>query len=179
MRIQFDTNLDELVDVNYRFAMNSAAARKMRGRSIAWAGVAFALSLAAVAIFVSSIPVSRALLPMTGIATIGGIAFAFVYRRIYDRSFRQRLHKVLAEQVGDRHTWTCEIEPRSNGLWARDHGIELTLAWSDLVRVTDAEQDVEVLFRNGIVVARSRTFSSPQERAAFVAEVRTLAKGSA
>lgn len=56
-----------------------------------------------------------------------------------------------------------------------DDGTEITLPWQRMEEVIDTGDAIELRFRNALVVARNRVFSSPGQRAEFL----SIAEGHA
>ena len=174
--IQFDSNLDELVDANLRFIASTQWGARQRRRCIAWTVLAFILSMLMALAVMSGVTTSEGLLMLAALATVLGLAFGLIYRSGYDALVRSRLRRVLREQLGDRSPWRCEIELRPEGAWSRDHGVELLFSWGDSAAVEDGAAGVELRFRAGFILARAHAFATPDERRRFVEAARSLAE---
>ncbi len=174
--IQFDTNLDELVDVNLRFIAGARWGAKQRRRSIAAAILTFAASMFVVITIMGGVNTGSGLLAVAALAIAFSLMFGLVYRSGYDALMRNRLRRVLRDQLGNVSSWRCEIELRRDGAWSRGSGVELLLPWADCAAIDDGDAGVELRFRSGFILARSRAFATAGDRNRFIDAARALTR---
>jgi hypothetical protein len=103
-----------------------------------------------------------------GVAIVFSLLSYFWARWFYDRTISGRIKRIVLEQFAKADSLRCEIELRPNDLWTRQDGTEITLPWRDIEEVVETGDAIELRFRNGLVVARNRVFSSPSHRAEFL-----------
>lgn len=176
MRVQFETGLDDLVDLNVRVVSDTKFGGRQRTRSIWGAAVAFTLSVFVVSAAVAQVTSFTGLLLLAGLAGALGVVFGLLYRSVYDSALRRRLRDYLREQLGDKLTWVCEIELRPEGAWSRDHGVELMFPWSEATAVEDVADGIQLRFRSGVILARNRAFAAQEERKRFIEVARASAQ---
>lgn len=169
-RVQFEATLDELVDVNSRLADRSSVARSWRRRSIASVSVAVgAGTFLVLGVFSPEAPIVR-----FAATAMAGCAAWFLCGPMYDRALKARVRRYLAEQFGHDTTVPCTIELRAAGLWIRQKEIEMSFDWQAAESVDERAGDVEVVFRQGLVVVRGRAFQSVADREHFIDVARSL-----
>jgi hypothetical protein len=103
-----------------------------------------------------------ALVASVAALVIGGI-YWLVYRPLCEREVRG----FVAEMFGGKSTLPCRIELRPASVWARQGEVEIGLDWTSLERIAETERGVEMWFRDGLVVARSRSFGSVEDQQRF------------
>lgn len=119
----------------------------------------------------------RDFLSLVGIAITAAVIAVFVtaYQAPhYGARVKRRMANALAEQLGSS-PMHCEVELRPEHLWSRQGNIELRCAWKDATAIAEIPEGVELRFRDGYVLVRSRAFANDTERAAFTARARDLA----
>jgi len=178
MRVQFETGLDDLVDVNLRLVANTKWGGRQRTRSIWGAAISFAVSLFLVAAIVARVSSGAALLVLAGFSAALALVFAVIYRSTYDSRLRRHIRGYVEEQLQGARTWICEIELRPDGAWSRSHGLELTFPWSEATSVEDLADGVLLRFRPGVIFARNRAFATSEQRKTFVELARTAAQNA-
>jgi hypothetical protein len=123
-RVQFETNVAELVDANEQFWKRAPAGRAQRRRGIAAFAAAFTISLFAAA-FLAAGAGPRALVPITlGALVLGAVCWP-LHGRLYDLGLHRRIKRVLTDQSDGEESWSCEIELRPQGVCARSLGLEM------------------------------------------------------
>jgi hypothetical protein len=172
-RIQFVTNVDDLVDAYERYWRRAPAGRTQRRRGTIGVAASFAASVFVTAWVLGG--VSRSLVvPLAGIALLLGAASWPLSRYLYDSSLRRRLRRVLTQEAGERTSWLCEVELRDEGVWARGRGIESLYDWRELTWLEDDGDTIEFHFRGSFVMVRARAFAGPSERETFLDAARDL-----
>lgn len=174
-RFQFETNVDEQAEANERFWISSRAGQSQRRRGVATTAAAFTGTTFSVAFAING-AAPRAALPVALMALLLGAACWPLYGRLYDSGFRRRLRRVVAEEAGEQKTWTCEVELRSEGAWCRSRGIEFLFNWHQLSAIEDIDQGIELRFRAGYLMIRSRAFATAADREGFLAAAKRLAQ---
>jgi hypothetical protein len=178
MRIEFDMTVDDAVDLNHRVLQRSKTARSIRSRSI-WlpAVISGPIMLATWSLSSGALPSTPGMWAFgLGVAVVVCVAVYFLGRWLYDRTVSARIRRLVLEQYGQAESMRCAIELRPTDVWTRQNGTEITIPRRDIEEVVDTDDAIELRFRNGLVLARNRVFSSPDQRAEFLASVRrTLA----
>ena len=178
-RVEFDTTLDEMVDSQVRATRLTKAGRSWRRRAVAGAGVSAGVLFTGVLFLAVSIRADAARATDFAIAAVGGLvigsAWGWTYGRIYDWWVRRRARRFIAEWLGGKGPFRCEIELRPGGLWVRMASVETVYSWSDALYVEDQGDSIEVRFRAGLIVVWNRIFPTPFSRQRFLQEVRRLA----
>jgi hypothetical protein len=173
-RIRFDATIDEYIDVHERYLRLSDAGRSLRRRSIGGVALVSAGALFLMFTLMSDRSTGAILVGLVLAGLYGTLGWP-LHRTIHDGATRRRLKRFLRAELDGDGPWTCEMELRPEGFWSRSGGAELTLPWRDLRSVEPAGDDLQLLFRGGVVVARARAFASAEDRAAFAAAARAAA----
>ena len=175
-RIRFEPTLDERVEVTVRFFRDTAAGRAYRRRSLTKQIVVCGLVMLAIAAVIGEPTTLKALLGLLLLVTAVMALVALMFWQVEHAGLEDRVRRGVERHLATAGSGcTCEIELREEGVWARDAGVELTLPWSEAVRVEDGNGAVRLIFRSGIVVARGRAFQNMEEHASFVKRARDLA----
>jgi len=177
MRLEFDMTVDDAVDLNQRVLARSKTARSVRSRSI-WITtlVSGPISLATWILGSGSSPEGPAMWAVgIGVAVVVSVLAYFLGRWFYDSTVSRRVRRMVLEQFSSASSVQCEMEVRPTALWTSQDGTEITFPWRDLEEVVDTGNAIELRFRTGLAIARSRVFSSPGQRAEFL----SLVKGHA
>ena len=170
--IQFETNVDDVVDANDRYCRRARLFQAQRRRGIIGAAVVAAVLAFAIAWIATG---SQWRLAIALVALALGGAFWPLYGRFYDDGFKRRLRRIVVEQAGEKTSWLCEIELRKEGVWSRGQGVEVLFNWPELTLLEDTDAGILFHFRGGFVMARNRAFSAPAQRAQFLETARRLA----
>jgi hypothetical protein len=173
-RVGYDTTIDDAVDVGLRLANRSQAFRKQISQNVVIAGV-----LAGAVFFGGWIYFSGVSAVDLAVAACGGAAFGAIFSVLFKRLFMKEMlkqhRKITAEQFGGKPTMPTEVELRSDAVWVRQGGLELTFPWTHCTDIQDNADDVELDFSLGICVVRNRDFPSRADRQAFLETARRLA----
>ena len=166
-RIEFDTTVDELVDVNMRLLEHTSAYGQQR-KQAQWAWAVIAAGGAAVFLLRGTAVPSYGALAIAGVgALLSGLAVGSLQGRYYERYVRQHYRRVVNELYGEAPLTHWEFEIRPDTLWCRSEHSEVAFPWSRLRRVEDVPGAIELWFDPGLAVVRDRAFSAPEERRAF------------
>jgi hypothetical protein len=169
MRVQFDYTIDDVVDSAARTLFGSEAGR----RNQASTRVANAFSVAAlaglfVAAFVPANPDAR-----IAVGLIVGIAAGAVRWLRYPAVVRTAWRKQYLALFGSEGPFTCEVELRHEGVWARQNDTQVLYEWPGLAAIEDTPDSIDFRTRTGgYLVVRDRAFWSPEERDKFLATAR-------
>jgi hypothetical protein len=178
-RVEFDTTLDEIVDTQLRATRLTKAGRSWRRRAVVGAGVSAGVLFTGVVFLALSIRADAARVTDFAIAAVGGLVIGSgwgrTYGRIYDWWVRRRTGRFIAEWLGGKGPFRCEIELRLRGPWVRMASVETAYTWTDATYVEDKPDSIEVRFLAGLIVVRNRVFQTPFSRQRFLQEVRRLA----
>jgi hypothetical protein len=174
MRLEFDMTVDDAVDLNLRGLRRSKTFRSIRARAIWTPALISGPAVLATWILSSGSPPNSTVMWAIGgiVAVVFSVVAYFLGRWFYDWTVSRRIRRIVLEQFGKADSVRCEIELRPAELWTRQDGTEITLPWADLEDVVDTNDGIELRFRNGLVLARTRVFASPGQRAAFLAWVK-------
>jgi hypothetical protein len=174
--VEFDATLDEAIDVHVRAARRTSAFRRQRLINQWSVGLACALVLAGVTFREAPRPVTLlAFCLVSAFAAAVGLVVAFLYGWYLDNHVRRYTKRSLVEQYGGPGPFPTQFEIRPEGLWAKSKALEITFPWSNLDGIEERGGDVELTFRPGFVVIRARAFSTPEDRARFIAGIRQAA----
>ena len=167
-RIEFDSTVDELVDVNMRLVGRTAAYRQQR-QQMQWAlGLCAASGVAVFLLRGSAVPSYGALAIASFAAPVAGIAVGILYGRYYERYVRQHYRRMVDELYGKTAVIHWEFEIRPDILWSRSQHAEVAFPWSRLRSVEDVPGAIELWFDPGLAIVRDRGFSDQEERRAFI-----------
>ena len=175
IKIAFDATLDDIVDAGMRFSKQSVSLRRARINAIAVVGFMSAGGVLAGVLFRADRITTFLVVVVGAVAIAFGLIAALVYRLFYDRSSRHRLRQVASEQLAGAASFHCEIELRPEVLWLKQGGTEVSFPWTEALAMHESSDAIELRFKGGLVVARSRAFSADVERRAFVAQAKHLA----
>jgi hypothetical protein len=139
-------------------------------------GAVFGVTTAAVAFLVTGLDRDAAV-PMVAIAAVLTAVSWPLQGRLYDASISRRIRRVVSADIPTERTWSCEVELRKEGVWARDRGVELLLHWRELNTIHLADDALEFHFAGGFVIVRARAFPSPDVRARWVEAARAASGG--
>jgi hypothetical protein len=174
-RITYEATIDDAVDVALRLASKTQAFRRQIRHNVIIVGILGGLAFGAAWMSYLSAPAAFDL----AVAACGGVAFgvifAFMFRRFFMKEMRKQHRKIVAEQFGGKPTIPSELELRSDAVWVRQAGMEMTFPWKLCTAIQDNSEDVEMNFSPGICVVRNRHFSSTAERQDFIDTARRLA----
>jgi hypothetical protein len=165
-RITYDATIDEAVVVSLRLANRTQAFRSQIRQTIIIAGVISGLVFFAAVYYLTSSAASDVTVAAAGGAVFGA-AFAYFFRRFFNTEIRRQHRKVIAEQFAGKAVIASELELRSDGVRARQAGVEMIFAWTQCIGIQDNPDDIELNFSPGICVVRNRYFSSPAARQDF------------
>ena len=172
LHLQFETNLDELVDAHVRFQWGTPWARRQRLKlMLLWSAI-FAASLGYICIQAFRIGPFKTAVTITGLAVLATVVFALAFLWLYNWSLPRSIRSSLAGQYGLSGSWTFEIELRPDGAWTRSRGLEMTFLWPQARGVEDLDAGVLLRFQSGLILVRTRAFASPDVRRAFVETAR-------
>jgi hypothetical protein len=177
-RIVYDASIDDAVDVAWRLANRSQAFQKqIRFQTVA-GSVASGLIIFVIGAYFGNLrDPSKASWVL--VASIGaGLLFGRLFRRELVKQVFKQHRKVVSEQFGHKPAIPSELELRSDAVWVRQSGMEMTFPWNICTGVQDNPGDIEIGFAPGICVIRNRHFGSPAERQDFLAAARRLSAGS-
>ena len=169
-RFEFETTLDEIVDVQLRMAYATKTFARQRRNQVIWTGLA--ATVTAPLTFLYKVQQELGLAPPTslviGVVTLSvvvGMLLGFLAGRYFDWRVRRYVRRTLEERYAGATHVKLEIETRPEGLWCRSSGIEATLAWAQLARINDTADAIEFWFSPpALIRLPSRVFSSNGER---------------
>ena len=166
-RVEFDATLEEIADVEMRFARNTKTYRRGRRQSQWTVGV--------IVTGIMAVMLEDHISP-TGIAmfsTLSGLLSGFLYGAFYERWVKQSYLRWAQELYGGASTVPCAFELREDVFWGKTGNIEVACQWSDGVSVNDKSDCIEVWCHPTLAVVRNRAFHSDSERQAFLQTARS------
>lgn len=156
MKIQFESTIDEAVDVNLRGIKLLRTAR----RSF-WEGLICALVLFAGFFFF----LPDTLLVKLIFAVMAGVLFIVLYLFSYKKILKSRIKKLLIEQFGTDKPVPCEYEFDDEGLVFRRLGTTIKFQWNKATEINENAREVEIIFgKSGISVLPNRIFKDEREK---------------
>jgi hypothetical protein len=173
MRVQFDTTLEEVVDLNMRLSEQTKTFQRSRRRSQIFVGASAGVAGLIGPLTDDDMPTAL-LAIMFIIASLFAGTCGYAYGRFHTWYIRRNCRKVLREMLHEAERIPVEIELRAEGLWARSPTGDCSLPWSRLKRVNDGQDGVDFWFDPGLVVVRDRAFASPDDRRRFIAKATEL-----
>ena len=168
--VEFDATLDERVDVQVRLAILVPSLRASRRRARIGVGVGAGIAMLLLP-FAFRLPLPLRLLLATVAGTVGYAAAGPWLAASHRRLVRQALREMGAETPV-----RCEVELHRDALRVCQGGIDMRVPWSDLQSVTERRGDVELCFRQAMVVVRRRAFRGEQQLSGFLGLVEQLAQ---
>ena len=166
-RLTYDVTIDDAVDVSLRFARRTQAFRRQVQLTILCVGIGGALAMFAAWMYIVGTSLVNVVFgSVAGI--LFGIVFSAVFRSFFEKEIRTQQRKVVAEQFGGAATLPSEMELRTDAVWVRQAGMEMTFPWAVCTGVRNNSADIEMSFTPGICVIPNRHFPSPAERQVFL-----------
>jgi hypothetical protein len=176
-RVEFDSTIEEDVDVQIRLACSMTSFAEQRRRQVV--GTAFAAAAAGpvgLLLGLGYVPSAVVLLGVIALSVILGAALGNLAGHYFDRRVRRGVRRVVDELYSGAETLHQEIELRPAGLWCRSRGVEMVLPWSRFSRTHDAAEGIELWFSlPALARIPSRAFLSHQHRQEFLAHATMLA----
>ncbi len=176
-RAAFDFTIDDLADVALRNFLGRPAGRRARRRQIIGSTIVTWMSTTLLFVLTSGLRDFKSLMGIGVTSAVIAVLVSAYQAPHYGARFKRCMAKALAEELGS-NPMHCEVELRPDHLWTRQGNMELRCSWKDLTSIADLPEGVELRFRDGYVMVRSRAFATDADRAAFTARARTLASGS-
>jgi hypothetical protein len=177
-RITYDASLDDAVDVAWRLANRSQAFQKQIRFHTIVGSVACGLIFFVIWAYLGGLR-TQAQLALALVGSVGaGLLFLPIFRRELVKQVFKQHRKVVSEQYGNKSIIPSELELRTDAVWVRQSGMEMTFPWQICSGVRDNADDIELDFAPGMCVVRNRHFASSAERQEFLAAAKRLYGGS-
>jgi hypothetical protein len=169
MRVQFDYDINDVVDASGRMLFRSPTGRRrllaMRTNSAVFIGV-FAGAFACAVI--PEMPEDKIVFGLILAVAIGTVQWLN-----YPRAVRRAWQKQYLALLGSEGPFTCEVELRPEGIWARHNHTQTLYEWPGIASIEETDDSVDFRSRfGGYLVVRDRAFWSPEERDKFIATAR-------
>ena len=166
MRVQFDYDINDVVDSSARTLFRSPAGRRrllaMRMTSAGYLGL---LAGAFICVLVPG-PLEVRMGPALTVT----LAAAAVQWISYPRAIRRAWRRQYLALLGSEGPFTCEVELRPDGVWARQNQAQVLYEWPGVVSIEQTPDSIDFRTRSGgYLVVRDRAFWSPEERDKFLA----------
>jgi len=161
MRIQYQSQLEEIVDVQLRMIGYSKEQSRSRILNTIWSGLATAL----LPVFMTHETTTvRLVFAFLGLAT-----GASLYWFMYPWSMRRKVRRLIREALGGVDTVDVEIESTENGVQSRSNAATVEFEWSNLTSIKDEPTLIEFKFGSkGIVVVQKRVLQGQDQANAFL-----------
>jgi hypothetical protein len=174
IRVEFDSTLDEIVDVNLRLASSTQTARRQRLWSQVSAGGCLWLAVVVTLLMNGARLSDNITAIFIAVGAVAGALFGYLYGYFHDWYMRDQYRRLLAEMFRGVDPIRCEVELRPDVLWCRTAVSETSLPWSRLKQVNDAGHGVELWFDPGLAIIRPRAFARAEDRRDFLDAVGRL-----
>lgn len=170
--IEFDTTIDEIVDVNMRLVQNTATFRRRR-REWQWSlGVCLAGGFIVALLRNADFEATGLLTFTVCAAVVAGILGGYAYGRYHDATIRSSYAQLMRELYGNTTVVHWRFQVREDALWVHSPHAQISYPWSQLTRVEEHSGLIELWFPPGLAVVRNRAFHSDLERVGFLKDVR-------
>jgi hypothetical protein len=179
IRVEFDSTLEEVVDVHILLATNTETYRRQRQNSQILVGGCLAALLLVISL--RSVVDPSGLLMAAILAGCAGFAIVtgLLYGRWYDSYVRRHHRDMVRELLRNANQVHCMAEVREDALWTKVDDTEITFNWRRLKRLNETAGSIELWFDPGIAVIRDRAFASPVDRQRFMDAIRDRVRVSA
>jgi hypothetical protein len=169
MRVAFEYDLNDLVDANVRAHSAVPAARRRLLATRALSALLFgSFGGCFGAAILPGTPDERVALGMTIAAVVGAVQWA-----TYMRQLRHTWYRHFRAILGSDGPFSCEIELRPEGVWARQNDTQILHEWPSIVAIEETADSIDMRTRSGgYVVVRDRAFWSADEREKFLTTAR-------
>ncbi len=156
MKIQYESTVDEKVDVQMRFLGTSKTAKKWKLQELIWAPLLFIG-------FYLGIPDEQNIKLI--FAFLSSIIFIIIYLCSYKGIIKRRTKKLIIEQLGTDKPIPSEYEFNEEGLIFRQMGTEIKFNWNSVKEINENDKDIEfIIDRGGIAIIPNRIFSTVDQK---------------
>jgi hypothetical protein len=165
---EYDSTVDECVDASLRAFRRTDTHTRTRLKSRLFVGACFAAGMF-FAMLQASHGDSFVIEVAVPVALVGGAIMALLYGPIQDRVHARTMRRFFVERFKGAPTMHCRVELRTDSLWTRSTGIDLSVPWQRVTDVVDTSAGVEFwLDPMALCVVPSRAFATAADRRAFV-----------
>jgi YcxB-like protein len=166
MRVRFEFNTDDLIEVGEKSLAESRVVRRIRLGGLVSSSLLGALLGYALPADSGSRP-----FVVLGTALLCGLA----YPALRKATMQRRLRAFWRERLGGDGPFVCEVELSEQGVTTEQFGTRSTRPWSAVAAFEETDASVNISTREGgWILVRDRAFSSPDEKKRFVELGRTL-----
>ncbi|HYT32212.1 MAG TPA: YcxB family protein [Thermoanaerobaculia bacterium] len=166
MKVRFEFQIDDLIDVGERTLAASRVVKRIRLSGLLSSSVLGAILLYAMS---GDSGPARPFYVVSG-AIIGAVAYPPLRKSTTER----RLRAFWRERLGSEGPFVCEVELTEGGVTTRQFGTESTRPWSKVKAVEEGQGSVDIFTAEGLIVVRDRAFASPDEKKRFLDLGRSL-----
>ena len=161
MRVEFEFNQDDLIDVWKRVLARSKVVRSWEWQGLLYtAVVVWVLSF----LFFYKTPITGAI-----VGLVTALISALIYPSLYRSGVKRRMRSLAREKFGAAKTFLCEVELREDGIFVRQMNTQMVFEWENVEEIKETSDSVDVFTRDGAgVIVRGRAFDSPAERIRFI-----------
>jgi hypothetical protein len=162
MRIQYQSQLEEIVDAHLR--MISYSREKLRSRILNTLWSALALAILPILLMTHEKAAVR-----FGLAFLGLIVGGLFQWFMYPWSMRRQVRRLIREAMGGADTVDVEIELTQLVIQVRSNATTVALEWSNLTSIKDEPNIIEFKFGSkGIVVVQKRALQGQEHADALL-----------
>ena len=165
--VSFEATIEELADVQIRYANLTSVGKQMRRQYARGLGIAVGLTFAIATAAEFGWSDASAWVTSGAVGLLIGSLVAGYGRLSYDDRLRRRQTQLLKSAFGPE-PFRCDVELTPEGVVTRQKNTVTTNPWKDLTAVNELPEGVELCFQGGYVMVRARAFGSPAERAYFL-----------
>lgn len=156
LKIQYESTIDEAVDVQMRLLRTSKTAKKWKMQGLIWAPLLFIG-------FYLGIPDEQNIKLI--FASLTSIIFVIIYFGSYKNTMRRRSKKLVIEQLGTDKPVPSEYEFNEEGLIFRQMGTEIKFNWNSVKEINENDKDIEFIIGRGrIAIIRNRIFTTVDQK---------------
>jgi hypothetical protein len=172
MQLQWESDLDELVDTNYQMMLHVKEMNALRRRglfaSLAVAGIftTVILMFTLPKIAPNPIGVILAFAVAGGLLAMTGVALTHTW------TMKKRLRRLLRGRIRPGEPRTITLVLSSEGVMTKMPECQLAFGWSQIDEIDDTGDSVYFYARGGIAGIPTRAFESETMRTQFIAEAK-------
>ncbi|MEJ2701401.1 MAG: YcxB family protein [Sedimentisphaerales bacterium] len=154
MKKEYESSMEEAVEVQYRIAEFLGTVRKLK-----WIGL-----LAIPVSFLTSFLLLDNLAQRLVCGAVASGLYILYHLSTYRQRYRKRIRKILVKMLGTDHAIPSEYEINESGLIFRRLGHEVRFSWDNVQSINRTEDSIELLMSPAaIAIIPKRIFENPAE----------------
>src|SRR5713226_8323534 len=135
MRVEFDSLIEEFVDVQIRFVNHTKVYRRQRSRQRRWLALGVAAGVPIVFLNQVHRVTTAAIAVALGVGIMLGGLGGWLYGYYVDWHLRHHTRRMIEEMFRGATTARCEIELRPDVIWVKSRDTEISLSWTRLTAI--------------------------------------------